>query len=281
MTVAPMTPPHQTDAHMSPVTVSRGEGPVVLGLPHTGTFVPDEIAADMNARGRDRADTDWHVDRLFAGLLPDATSVKATFHRYVIDANRDPEGHSLYPGQNTTSLVPLTDFDGHDIWQVPPSADEVARRRTVFHAPYHAALAAELARVRARHGVAILFDCHSIRSEIPFLFEGRLPDFNIGTNLGSTCDARLEAATLRICEAAKGYTTTLNGRFKGGWTTRFYGRPEEGIHAIQLELSQSTYLVRQAAPWTYDQSGSMALRAHLASILNALAELAPSLGGNS
>jgi N-formylglutamate deformylase len=266
---------------MNPVEIIRGDGPIVLGLPHTGTFVPDEIARDLNARGQGLDDTDWHIDRLYDGLLPGATAVRATFHRYVIDANRDPSGQSLYPGQNTTGLVPLTDFDGQDIWTTPPGADEVERRRVAFHAPYHAALAAELERVRARHGVAILYDCHSIRSKIPFLFDGTLPDFNIGTNMGATCDPRIETTVQQVCAAVPGYTNTTNGRFKGGWTTRHYGQPATGIHAIQMELAQSSYLADEAAPWRYDESKAQLLRGPLSEILTQLAALAPFLKGTS
>lgn len=266
---------------MSPVEVVRGDSPVVLGLPHTGTYVPPAIAADLNARGRGLDDTDWHIHRLYKDLLPGATTVRATFHRYVIDANRDPAGASLYPGQNTTGLVPLTDFDGTPIWETEPSEAEVDRRRREFHAPYHAALEAELERVRALHGVAILYDCHSIRSHIPFLFEGTLPDFNIGTNLGVTCDPAIEAAAVDVCARAEGYTSVLNGRFKGGWTTRHYGRPAEGLHAIQMELAQSTHLSAEAPPWDLDPGKAARLRPYLTEILTKLAALAGNLRGTS
>ncbi|MDU9006069.1 N-formylglutamate deformylase [Sedimentitalea todarodis] len=266
---------------MTPVDVAQGDGPIVLGLPHTGTHVPDDIKARLNARGLGLTDTDWHIDRLYDSLLPGATTVRAAFHRYVIDANRDPSGASLYPGQNTTGLVPLTDFDGHDIWETPPSEAEIEDRRAAFHAPYHAALTAELSRVRKRHGVAILYDCHSIRGDIPFLFDGTLPDFNIGTNSGTTCDRRIEAATWEICAQATGYTRILNGRFKGGWTTRHYGQPQSGIHAIQMELAQSTYLAQETAPWSYDEGKAARLRVHLKTILTKLAALAPTLKGAS
>jgi N-formylglutamate deformylase len=265
---------------MTPVSVQRGTGPIVLGLPHAGTYVPKKVADALNAAGRKLADTDWHIDQLYAGVLPEVTTVRANFHRYVIDANRDPDGASLYPGQNTTTLVPLTDFEGQDVWDTPPSQAEIEARRHAFHAPYHAALEAELTRVRALHGIAILYDCHSIRSEIAFLFNGTLPDFNIGTNEGATCAPEIEAAVTAICARADGYTSTANGRFKGGWTTRHYGRPDEGIHAIQMELAQSTYLTREAAPWTYDAGKAATLRPHLTSILIALADLAPALGGS-
>lgn len=264
---------------MTPVEVTRGTGPIVLGLPHTGTFLPYDIKMRLNDRGRALADTDWHIDRLYDGLLPDATTVRATFHRYVIDANRDPGGKSLYPGQNTTDLIPQTDFDGLQIWKVPPQASTSARICERFHTAYHNALAAELRRVRDIHGVAVLYDCHSIRSEIPFLFDDILPDFNIGTQDGSTCDPRVQDAVANLCVGAKGYTCALNGRFKGGWTTRHYGRPDDGIHAIQMELAQSTYLVEEAPPWTYDKTKATRLRGHLRRILSTLADLAPTLRG--
>lgn len=258
-----------------PVEITQGGGTVVLGLPHTGIYVPSDIEAKLNERGRGLDDTDWHIHTLYNDLLPGATTVRAAFHRYVIDANRDPSGMSLYPGQNTTTLVPLTDFDGQDIWNQHPSRTEIADRRATFHAPYHAALKAELERVKALHGFAILYDCHSIRSHIPFLFKGVLPDFNIGTNQGTTCDARLQKSVLDICEAAAGYTNVLNGRFKGGWTTRQYGRPADGIHAIQMELAQSTYLSAEAAPWTYDPGKADRLRSHLKTILETLSNWRP------
>lgn len=264
---------------MTPVEVVQGDGPVILGLPHTGTFVPDDIQARLNARGRELSDTDWHIERLYDGLLPGVTTVRATFHRYVVDANRDPSGASLYPGQNTTGLVPLTDFDGAPIWAEPPRDAEVAARRAAFHSPYHAALRAEMERVRARHGVAILYDCHSIRSVIPHLFDGLLPDFNIGTNGGTTCAPEIEAAVLGICAGARGYTHVLNGRFKGGWTTRHYGRPAEGFHAIQMELAQSTHLTDETASWAYAPEKAARLRPHLGQILTTLADLAPKLKG--
>jgi N-formylglutamate deformylase len=178
---------------MTPVEVKRGDSPLVLGLPHSGTYVPDEIFARLTPLGQTLGDTDWHVDRLYDGLLMASPPCAPIFHRYVIDANRDPSGASLYPGQNTTGLVPTTNFDGEPLWLEEPDAHEIEARRIAWHAPYHAALEAELERVRTIHGVAILYDCHSIRSKIPYLFEGRLPDFNIGTNNGATCAPVIEA----------------------------------------------------------------------------------------
>jgi len=265
---------------MTPVEVMRGDGPVVLGMQHTGTHVPPGILARLPPLGRTLADTDWHVERLYDGLLAGVTIVRATFHRYVIDANRPPDGASLYPGQTTTGLVPVTDFDGLPLWEVNPAPDEIEARRRDFHVPYHTALAAEVERVRARHGVAVLYDCHSIRSRIPFLFEGTLPDFNIGTNEGRSCAPEMEAAVARLCADAEGYTSVLNGRFKGGWTTRHHGRPGAGVHAIQMELAQSTHLAAEALPFAYDEGKAARLRLQLRAILETLGDLALSSRGS-
>jgi formiminoglutamase len=264
---------------MSVLEVRKGISPIILGFPHTGTDVPAAVWDRLNDNGRLLADTDWHIHTLYEGLLDDVTTVRATFHRYVIDANRDPAGVSLYPGQNTTGLVPETDFDGKAIWkdgQAPTEAD-VAARLAEFHAPYHAALAAEIERVQSIHGVAILYDCHSIRSHIPFLFEGRLPDFNIGTDMGKTCNSAIEQAALTGAFEAEGYTRILNGRFKGGWTTRHYGRPETGVHAIQMELAQSTHLATEAPPFAYDPAKADRLRTYLKDILVRIEQIAPDL----
>ena len=261
---------------MEMVELNRGSSPVILGFPHTGTFVPDDIWAKLNETGRKLTDTDWHIHELYQGLLPDVTTVRATFHRYCLDANRDPSGTSLYPGQNTTGLIPLTDFDNRPLWIEgrEPDATETVERVLRFHEPYHRVLQAEIERVRAKHGVAILYDCHSIRSVCPFLFEGKLPDFNIGTDNGKTCDPLMEQEVSAICQAAEGYTTVTNGRFRGGWTTRHYGRPGEGVHAIQMELAQATHLKSETPPFDQDGEKSAKLRKVLQQILQRIEALA-------
>lgn len=264
---------------MTPVEVIRGEGPVVLAMPHGGTWLPPRVLDALNDNGRRLADTDWHIARLYEGLLPGATVVRATVHRYAIDANRDPTGASLYPGQNTTGLIPLTDFDGKPIWAQPPGPADTAARLAAFHAPYHAALTAEMERVRDAWGVAVLYDCHSIRSEIPFLFPGKLPDFNIGTNGGLTCDPRIADAAETIGRTAG--TTVVNGRFRGGWTTRHYGRPRDGWHAIQMELAQSTYLAAEEPPFAWDETRAARLRPVLSAILGRIEEIALSMGAHA
>ena len=266
---------------MTTVEVRAGTSPVILGLPHTGTQVPPAIAARLNHNGRLLADTDWHVEHLYDGLLSGVSSVRTTFHRYVVDANRDPAGANLYPGQNTTELVPRTDFGGVPIWREgeEPGDADVAERVAAFHRPYHAALEAEVERVRALHGFAVLYDCHSIRSTIPFLFDGVLPDFNIGTDGGRTCAPAIQTAAVEVCSSARGHTWVLNGRFRGGWTTRHYGQPARGIHAIQMELAQSTYLATEAPPFALDLAKAGDLRLVLATLLTRIEALASTLKG--
>jgi len=259
-----------------PVEVVEGEGPMILAMPHAGLHVPDEFASAMNDAGKTLGDTDWHVNRLYQGILPGATTVRATFHRYVIDANRDPSGESLYPGQNTTGLCPSTDFDGRPIWRQgrEPNAEQIEARRRKSHAPYHDALKAQIDRLLARHGTAVLYDCHSIRSRIPFRFDGVLPDLNVGDNGDSSCASAVAEAVHAVCVAAEGYTSVLNGRFKGGWTTRHYGDPDGRVHAIQMELAQAIYLDSETPPFAYSESRAARLRPHLAAILARLEQLA-------
>ena len=251
--------------------VTPGQGPLLLAQPHAGIEIPDAILSRLNSRGQARADTDWHITRLYADLVPDVTIVSTPVHRYVIDANRDPSDQSLYPGQNTTSLCPTTTFDGEKIYLrgQSPDADEVQERQQRYHQPYHDALQTQLERIHQRHGFAILYDCHSIRSLVPYLFDGRLPDFNIGTNSGESCSPLIETAVRAVCDNAQDYSVVTNGRFKGGWTTRHYGEPGRGLHALQMELAQSNYMSEQS-PWHYDADKAGQLRVILAAILKNL-----------
>lgn len=261
---------------MEAVRVKQGDSPLILAFPHVGTGLPPEVAARLNEEGSVLRDTDWHIHDLYADLIPGLTTVTATQSRYVIDVNRDPSGQSLYPGQTTTGLIPGTTFDNVPIWETPPGPAEVAHWLEHVHRPYHAALVAEIARVKAQHGVVVLYDCHSIRSQVPWLFPGTLPDLNIGTYDGTTCAPEVEQAVVDIA-AASGHSWVLNGRFKGGWTPRSYGRPETGVHAIQMELAQITHLSREEPPFVLGPGRTAHLRKTLAKILATLADLAPRL----
>jgi len=260
---------------MMPVNVTRGSGPIILGMPHVGTGIPVALSGRLNDTGRAVADTDWWIDRLYDGLLDDVTVVQARYSRYVIDANRDPSGLSLYPGQNTTGVCPTTTFDGADIYRIgeQPDDDEIAERIRDFHEPYHAALEEQIDRVKDRHGLAILYDCHSIRSDIPHLFDGRLPVFNIGTNGGQTCAPAIEQAVIAGCSGGEDFDCVVNGRFRGGWTTRRYGCPVQNVHAIQLEMAQRAYM-DETPPWTYRPDRADRVRRRLRHILKRLEEIA-------
>jgi len=256
--------------------VHEGSSPIILGFPHVGTEVPDDIAACLSEEGKNLRDTDWHLDRLYSGVPVSVTTVKARHHRYVIDVNRDPARVSLYPGQNTTDLVPLNTFDNVPIWLPGKAPDEaeIARRLDLYHEPYHRAFAEQIERVLSRHGVAIVFDCHSIRSVIPHLFEGRLPDLNVGDNEGRTCGPQTRAALMGPAQEAAGYTHVLNGRFKGGWTPRHYGKSGSKVEAIKLELAQHNYLASEDLPFAFDDVRAARLRPHLAAMITGLERVA-------
>ncbi|WP_298214923.1 N-formylglutamate deformylase [Acidocella sp.] len=228
---------------MSLFSLRQGQAPLLLSIPHAGTEIPEELAGRFVSPWLARKDTDWHLPRLYAfAEALDATIIAARFSRSVIDLNRDPSGASLYPGQATTGLCPVESFDGEPLYRGPaPDAAEIARRRALWFTPYHAALRGEIARLRARHARIVLYDCHSIRSRIPRLFAGELPQFNIGTNDGKSCAPALAAGVRDIC-AASGFSFVVNGRFKGGWITRHYGDPARGVHAIQMELACRGYM---------------------------------------
>jgi len=230
----------------------KGDTPLLVSLPHSGESL-GPFADTMTVAAKRIADTDWHLPRLYGFLGEMGASVLAARHsRYVIDLNRDPTGKSLYPGQNVTELCPTTTFAGDAIYRegAGPSEEEVEARVAKYWRPYHDALKAELARLVARHGYALLWETHSIASRVPRFFEGRLPDFNLGTNGGKSCGAGLGESLLASLGPESGYSGVLNGRFKGGYITRHYGNPAGGVHAVQLELSQITYM-DESHPFSY------------------------------
>jgi N-formylglutamate deformylase len=260
----------------------RGDGALLISAPHAGTYLPDEIAERLTPPGRAVADTDWYADRLypFAAELG-ATVLRARWSRYVVDLNRDPSGASLYPGARTTAMVPVETFEGEPLYAPgdEPGHDEAAVRRALCFDPYHDALADELARIKAAHGYALLVDAHSIRSPLPLLFEGELPDVNIGTNSGRSCDHALSAA-VAAAVAASPYSHVVDGRFKGGYITRRYGNPAHAVHAIQLEINQRTYLA-DGSRTEWDDAKAARLSAVLRDACEALVSLGPSYAGSS
>ncbi len=222
-----------------------GDGPLVFSVPHAGTDLPQDIAERLTPHARDLPDTDWHVEQLY-DFAPElgAGMIRANVSRYVIDLNRPPEDQSLYPGQATTGLCPPIEFDGTPIYRdgKEVSADEVATRRATYWRPYHDALAKEIARVKQRHGYALLFDCHSIASRVPRLFPDTLPDLNLGTVNGASCASELQSRIARVMQDS-GFTQIVNGRFIGGHITRHYGKPSDNVHAVQMEKGQDCHLM--------------------------------------
>lgn len=237
-------------------TLRRGRMPLIVSLPHVGTHVPDDQRHRYVERALAVEDTDWHLERLygFAAELG-ASLLLPRLSRYVIDLNRPPEDAPMYPGANNTELCPTRFFTGEPLYRdgLAPDAAEIARRRDTCWRPYHDALAAELARLRAEHGHVVLFDGHSIQSRLPWLFEGRLPDLNLGTAGGASCAPSLRDALAGVLAAQEPFTHVVDGRFKGGYITRHYGRPRDGVHAVQLEMCWGCYMAEKA-PYAWDEA---------------------------
>lgn len=239
---------------VAPFEFHAGTAPLLISMPHAGLHVPPEIAALLTPEGQEVHDTDWHMPLLydFAKAMG-ASILVATHSRYVIDLNRSPDGASLYPGQSVTGLCPVDTFANTRLYADAanePDAAEIARRRELYWQPYHAQLQAQLQRLRATHDRVMLWEAHSIRSQLPRFFEGKLPDLNLGTADGASCDPALAQQLLAVAQASPGHTAVLNGRFKGGYITRQYGQPAQGVHAVQLEMAQSTYM-QEHMPFDY------------------------------
>jgi len=251
--------------------LNRGTAPLLVSMPHIGTHIPEDLRAGCVPRALTVEDTDWHLDRLY-NCLPalGASVLRPHYSRYVIDLNRPPDDAPMYPGASNTELCPTRFFTGDPLYRPghEPSLEERARRRARYWDPYHEALRQELDRIKAEHGYALLWDAHSIRSEIPWLFEGTLPDLNIGTADGTSADA---AITRAVAEAAARYadvSQVVNGRFKGGYITRHYGDPKQHVHAVQLEMCQSLYM-SEKPPYDYDQALAQGIQPVLKDMLAA------------
>jgi N-formylglutamate deformylase len=238
----------------------QGATPLLISLPHNGTAIPDAIRARMTDAGKRIADTDWHVDRLYAFAHQLGASIIVPSHsRYVVDLNRPSDGQALYPGQRETGLVPTISFADEDLYLpgVAPDAAEIAERTRVFWQPYHDALKSEIARLHSVHGRVVVWEGHSIRSLVPMLFDGRLPDLNLGTAAGASCDAGLQSRLASILQSQTRYTHAVNGRFKGGHITRHYGKPEQGIGTVQMEIAQCNYMDEDSFEYLPERAGEL------------------------
>ncbi len=255
---------------MQTYTLHRGTAPLLISLPHDGSEIPADLQARMTTEARRAPDTDWFVSRLYHfGKALGASILVPRFSRYVVDLNRPPDDVSLYPGQNTTGLCPIVRFSGDPVYVEGqlPDAPEIAARIASYWRPYHAALEGELQRLRGEHGRVLLWEGHSIRGRLPFLFEGQLPDFNLGTVNGASCAPATQAAIEAVLRAQSEYSWVSNGRFKGGHNTRHYGRPDTGVEAVQLELVQRNYMDEDAI--AYDPSVATRTQALIVALLRA------------
>ena len=266
-----------TGEHPDWLVVKRGAAPLIVSIPHAGVDLAAFEQAFVNP-WLARKDADWRLDALYDFVEPlGATLVRTRLSRSIIDVNRDPSGASLYPGQATTELCPTTTFDGEPLYRAGrgPDGEQINERRRLFFNPYHAALSGEIARLREKFKRVALFDAHSIRSRIPRLFDGELPMFNLGTNSGSSCDLGLREAVGAVL-AASNESSVVDGRFKGGWITRAYGRPDRGVQALQMELACRAYMSEPERPapdnWPtpIDEARASLTRATLRRVLEAI-----------
>jgi N-formylglutamate deformylase len=236
----------------------RGSAPLLISMPHVGTRIPADQQARYLPRALQVEDTDWFLDRLYAFAADLGASLLVPAHsRYLIDLNRPSDNTPMYAGANNTELCPTRFFTGEPIYRdgQAPDAAEIARRVSGYWSPYHAALGAELGRLKAAHGHAVLFDAHSIKSELPWLFEGTLPHLNLGTVEGRSCAPTLRAALGGVFAAQDEFSHVVDGRFKGGHITRHHGRPGDGVHAVQLEMCWRAYMDEGPPPaWSDAQA---------------------------
>ncbi len=257
-----------------------GHNAVIVNVPHAGTFIPDDIARLLTSEGRAVRDTDWHVDRLYEDAVAAGCGMLvATHSRIVADLNRDPDGAVLYPGASNTEVCPTTSFFDAPLYTTPPAPEAVRERVATYWRPYHRKLAAEIAAVKARHGFCVLLDAHSICSEVPRFFAGRLPDLNLGTANGASATPALQAEVLALLDGAAGFSAVCNGRFKGGYITRHYGRPAQRVDALQLEIGQACYMEMpdpgaRGLP-EYDPKRGVALRGVIARLVEILERWRP------
>ncbi len=258
-------------------TLQQGAAPLVISMPHVGTQLPADQRQRYTPRALEVEDTDWFLDRLysFAGSLG-ATLLVPRYSRYWVDLNRAPDNAPLYPGQNNTELCPTRHFTGEPIYRpgAAPDAAEIQRRVATCWQPYHQALQAQLQQLKAQHGHVVLFDAHSIKSTLPWLFEGTLPHMNLGTAGGASCQATLQQAVVQAFTGQTDYSHVLNGRFKGGYITRQYGRPAAGVHAVQLEMAWNAYL-DEAPPYRWHPQRAAAVTPLLQRLVQALLQWRP------
>ena len=253
-------------------TLQRGSTPLLISFPHVGTEIPADQRARYTPRALEVEDTDWFLDRLygFAGAMG-ASLIVPRHSRYLVDLNRSSDNLPMYPGQNNTELCPTRHFTGDAIYRtgLAPDEAEIRRRVATYWQPYHDALGAQLAQLKAAHGHAVLFDAHSIKSELPWLFEGQLPHMNVGTVDGASCAGGLREAVAGVFTAQQDFSHVLDGRFKGGHITRHFGQPQQRIHAVQLEMCWRAYM-EESPPWRWHEGRAAGVTPLLRALVSTL-----------
>ncbi|MBE7417063.1 MAG: N-formylglutamate deformylase [Ideonella sp.] len=258
-------------------TLHRGNQPLLVSVPHAGIEMPEDQHGRYVQRALQFEDTDWHLATLYDFVRSlGASLLVPRFSRYLIDLNRPKGNAPMYPGANNTELCPTRFFSGEALYRAgyAPDANEIARRISLYWQPYHDALRTELDRIRGVHGHVVLFDGHSIKSELPWLFEGRLPDLNLGTAAGESCAASLRAALGRVLDVQAHYTHVVDGRFKGGFITRHYGAPAQDVHAVQLEMCWSCYMAERP-PYELDGQRMARLMPVLSALVHSMLRWTP------
>ncbi|MEP6968870.1 MAG: N-formylglutamate deformylase [Betaproteobacteria bacterium] len=258
-------------------SLQRGTRPLLISVPHVGTRIPVDQKHRYLARALDVEDTDWHLEHIYAfAKAMGAGLIVPRYSRFLIDLNRSADNTPMYAGANNTELCPTRFFTGEPIYLegLSPDGPEMARRREVYWQPYHDAVAQELDRLKAAHGHAVLFDGHSIKSTLPWLFEGKLPDLNLGTANGASCAPDLRAELMGVLQRQERFTQVTDGRFKGGHITRHYGRPDDGIHAIQLEMCWNTYML-EAPPYALEPTRVAQLEPTLRALVQSMLDWRP------
>jgi N-formylglutamate deformylase len=265
----------------TPFNFSPGSTPLLICMPHTGTHIPASLQGRYQARALQVEDTDWHMPQLyeFASAMG-ASVLQGNYSRYVIDLNRPPDNAPMYPGASNTELCPTRFFTGDNLYRQgqEPDSDEEQERLALYWEPYHAKLRATLDELRAKHGYALLWDAHSIRQEIPWLFEGKLPGLNLGTASGKSCSPALrERLTQRLEQGQRqspSFSYAVDGRFKGGYTTRHYGAPEQQIHVAQMEMAQALYM-QEHLPFAYLPDSAKQVQVVLQDLLSTMLHWSP------
>lgn len=245
--------------------------PIIISSPHSGTFFPPEIASKLKPEMADKPDdADWFIDRLydFAPAMG-ITVIKANYCRWVIDLNRDPESKPLYTdGRVITGLVPTTNFNGDPLYKdAVPEEHEIAERIHKYYLPYHEKLEELLEQTKQQFGKALLFDAHSIRRVVPGIQKEAFPQLILGDNDGTSASKEVIDAVWNILKDS-GYEATHNTPFKGGQITRSFGKPDDNVHALQLEMAKTNYM--DATETEYDGQNAAQIREVLKAVFTQL-----------